>query len=314
MDQQQPQDPVVAMNARIQQLEQQVALRRAGNHRIERFGAESHENWTLWREHFISTATLNGFDDRQSRLALRGAMVGKAAWATLDIDVLNADYPTIAHVMQLFQARFRPAAASQLERVKFDGARQYNSETTLNYHSRLRAIYNDAYPNANDETPLIRKFIQGLKSKDLKLQVLRTNPDTYQEALEAAQNEASVLQLGKLFDLGASQSHAAEPMEIGAMQPNGNRATNQQTANRPSYNGSNKKKGNCHHCGKAGHWKRECYSAQNAAKKKFAPGRAGRVGQALVAAMEAVVHGLKEDDLSEDEDHQGSKHEDEQYF
>ena len=60
---------------------------------------------------------------------------------------------TFREVMNAFKARFLPA------RVKFDVAGQGPSYTILNYRSRMRSLFNRAYPNAANDFILIGRFI-----------------------------------------------------------------------------------------------------------------------------------------------------------
>ena len=291
------QQQVAQLTEQVQLLTQRVGARRPGGQRITQFGNEDDESWTVWKNHFLNVSRLNGFTDLEQRLALAGAMKGKAALATLDINVeepVGLEDPTIDNVMGLYQARFLPAAASQLARVKFDMARQGTTESILNFHGRLRAVYNEAYPDAADHVLLIRKFITGLKRRELRMQAMRIGPETYAEALEAAQNESSVQQLAKIHELGAAPA-GDEPMEIGAMQPNQNNATNN---NNNSNSAPRFQKGKCHFCQKNGHWKRDCGLLKKTRQYQANKGRSDhRSGggqpynrQAIVAALEMALH------------------------
>lgn len=261
---------------------------RPAQQRIKAFANEAEDNWPVWRRQFLTTVRLNGYNDLQQRLALVGAMTGKAALAANDIDVeavIDNVQPTIGTVLDRYQARFLPEAASQLARIKFDGTRQGNTETCLTYHSRLRALFNEAYPGEENELTLIRKFIQGLRRTDLKMQVMRCNPITYQQALEAAQNEASVRQLGKLYELGAAPI-GDEPMEIGAMQERSRYVrTNNAGENTNTANG---KRGTCHFCHKKGHWKRECIAFKNSKR----PGQSAAQGQGRANRVRNLIAAL----------------------
>ena len=277
------------LERRVQALQGQGG--RPGGQRINKFGNEEDEDWMVWKRHFQNISDLNRFNDLEKRLALAGAMTGKAALATLDIDIHAAVAgmaATIDNILPQFEARFLPAAASQIARVNFDAARQGNQETILNYHGRLRALYNRAYPAAADDVLLIRRFIMGLRKKELRMQAMRQYPANYPAALEIAQNESSVQQMVKVTELGAGTGE--EPMEIGAMNPG-------------------PKTGNCHFCEKSGHWKRECELWKKAQRMQAAdrgrqggPGgrgrrRGGRGGSgfnrgnrhAVVAALEAAL-------------------------
>jgi len=294
------QEQVVQLAQQVQELTQRVGARRPGGQRITQFGNEDDESWTVWKNHFLNVSRLNGFTDLEQRLALAGAMKGKAALATLDINVeepVGLADPTIVNVMELYQARFLPAAASQLARVKFDMARQGTTESILNFHGRLRALYNEAYPEAADQVLLIRKFITGLRRRELRMQAMRIGPNTYAEALEAAQNEASVQQLAKIQDTGAAPA-GDEPMEIGAMQSGQNNATNYNNAPRGQ-------KGKCHFCQKLGHWKRDCGLLKKTRQFQANRGRSdhrsggGQINQrqAIVAALELALHNGEGDSM-----------------
>lgn len=291
---------IAELQQRLQQLEQNPGIRRI-NQKLSRFSNEPGDDWLVFKNHLQRTLELNGYDDLQSRLALASCMSGKAALATLDIQPRqnqgNAEI-TFPNLLQLYEDRFMPASASQIARVRFDAARQGAHEDVLEFHGRLRALYSKAYPNANDDTNLIRRFIMGLRRRDIRTQAMRHNPQTYAGALEVAQNEASVVQMVRVTEMGAAALE--EPMEIGALDP---------------AEGRGARSGDCHFCGKAGHWKREC----NLLKKAQAAGRGrgrGRGGPAggrggaprrnLVAALEAALHDIDETEVPEDGDAGGA--------
>ena len=239
-------NPRTRMEERVAELERQLAARQENQSRasqkIEKYGNESSDDWLVFKHHIETVCRLNGYNDLQSRLALAASMTGKAALATLDINprqrVDGVDI-TFTQLLALFEARFLPGSASQMARIRFDAARQGPNEAVLEFHSRLRALHNKAYPNANDDVNLIRKFTMGLRRKELRMQVMRSNPDTYANALELAQNEASVLQMVKVTELGASLTNE-EPMDIGSLEEPQQRT------------------GDCHFCESNGHWKRDC--------------------------------------------------------
>ena len=162
-------NPRTRMEERVAELERQLAARQENQPRasqkIEKFGNESSDDWLVFKHHIETVCRLNGYNDLQSRLALAASMTGKAALATLDINprqrVDGVDI-TFTQLQALFEARFLPGSASQMARIRFG-------------------------------VNLVRKFTMGLRRKELRMQVMRSNPDTYAGALELAQNEASVL-------------------------------------------------------------------------------------------------------------------------
>ena len=272
---QQLQQDLAVQNQNVLNLQAQLAnQRRIGSHKIDKFTNESGaDDWIVFKRHFLNTCQLNGFQDQEMRRALAAAMAGKAALAVLDVDVNAVDEGgnqiTINDVLDIFESRFLPEASSQIARINFDAARQGATENVLNFHSRLRSLYNRAYPNAADQTNLIRRFIMGLRRRELRVQCMRNYPQTYPDALQVAQNEASVMQMVKVTELGAAP--AEEPMEIGAIQPPGQHPP-------PPPRQGNPRNTNCHFCGRQGHWKRECELLKRARRFNGNGGGRGRGG------------------------------------
>lgn len=203
------------------------------NVRFNTFSNEPDEDFLVFRHHIDKVVRLNQYSDEQARLALASAMKGRAAAAVMDIDPLdqNATYPLL---MGAYENRFLPAASSQLARMKFDATKQGNNESVLDYHSRLRTLYNKAYPQAMDEVILIRRFALGLRRREVRTQVMRGQPANYAQALEMAQNETSVLQMVRV-----SEGGSGEPMEVNALNPD------HQTLK-------------CYYCGIQGHVRSDC--------------------------------------------------------
>lgn len=309
---------IQTLQGQVQDAQAQAAAapRRAANQKLDKFtNSEGEDEWIFYKRHFIKTCELNGYNDQEKRTALAHAMKGKAARATVDIDVdanINGFPPTFDAVLELFDAKFLPESASQFAQARFEYARQGAQESTIDFHSRLKSLHMQAYPNTDDEAALLRKFTMGLRRRDIRMQVLRARPDTYSAALVAAHNESAVLQLAKVSELGAAPG-TAEAMEIGALDQ-------QQRAAAPAQaGGGGGAKGSCHFCNKHGHWKRDCnllkkakqmqqkQGGQTGAKPKWKPrGRMDR--QALVAALTEALE--EEEGQEEPEPAAGAKEED----
>ena len=241
---------------------------RPGILRPDTFGQKDQESWPNFRRRFEHCAAFNGWSESQMKLALVNAMVGKAADAVRDINV--NDHLTVQDMLVAYEQRFLPKAESDIVRIQFDRCRQGARESVLEFHSRLRALFRRAYPNAADDVQLIRRFAFGLANPFVQQMVLRKQPDTYVEALDAALNESAVLDVTDAIRTGSSsltnplpstnqlqnisgQDTRSEPMEIGAI-------------------GSN----DCMFCGKPGHWKSKCQLWAKARRLLLRRGGQGR--------------------------------------
>ena len=247
---------------------------RPGILKPDKFGHGDNESWPNFRRRFEHCALFNGWNTQQQKLALVSAMADKAADVVQDLQV--KDFFNIGNMLDAYEARFMPAAQSDIVRIQFDKCRQSSRESVLEYHSRLRALYRRAYPESTDDTQLIRRFAFGLANPWVQQMVLRKQAKTYDDALEAALNEAAVMDVADALKTGASSmtnqlpnsANASghdghpEPMEIGAM--GGNLGSNE-----------------CMFCGKQGHWKSQCQLWAKArrllAGKRF-NGRTGPTG------------------------------------
>jgi hypothetical protein len=136
---------------------------------------------------------------------------------------------------------FLPAAASATAQTRYDQAQQLPKETVLAFHSRLKALYNRAYPANQNEMALVRKFISSLRGgNSVKGEIMRAKPRTYQAALEAAMEEVSIVDELKNTQAGHAIGGARgddEAMDISALSES------------EAY---------CFRCKKKGHFKRNC--------------------------------------------------------
>ena len=260
-----------ALQAELLQLQNRMHHIEAGGSNTPRpgilkpdtFGQKDHESWPNFRRRFEHCARFNMWNEDQQKLALVNAMIGKAADAIQDLKV--EQFHTAADLLNAYEKRFMPAAQSDIVRIQFDRCRQNARESVLEYHSRLRALYRRAYPQSTDDIQLIRRFAFGLANPMVQQMVLRNQPKTYDDALEAALNESAVMDVAGALRTGTASlgnplpsttglhptDGTPEPMEIGAL-------------------GSNE----CMFCGKPGHWKSRCQLWQKA--QRLIANRRGR--------------------------------------
>ena len=273
---------ITAMQNELQDARARQQRAKPNRVKIDTFSNESKEDWLVYKHHFSQGRHLNGLTDDEAKLALAASMRGRAAAAVMDIRP-DIQGETFDQFQLQYENRFVPASASQLARTRFEQAQQNKSEDILDFHARLRMLWNKAYPAAQSEELLIRTFSFGLKRKEVREQVVRSNPQNYGAALEAAQNESSVLASCRGEFGNVQTNRGVEPMEIGSINALKQVGKSLAALERQRQGGGAAPKaeaprtGNCHFCGKPGHWKGQCNLLAKA--KKFVGGKPkGRAG------------------------------------
>lgn len=273
-------NPVVMDDAQFQQLLGQVGGAEAGPRApavklpvLEKTDATEYLTW----EHLIRIGVAGLPDDdavRRRHIAL--AVQGAAARATQHIswnDAANVDA-----LLTAYRTVFVTQAASNLALITFEQAEQSEQETVLQWHSRLRVLYLQAYPppdaaavaaaqaagqplpGAEESRTLIQRFVRGLADPVVCQQVWRVNPGNYSAALTAAQNEIAALGMiqHKTGSVAIRPLRVKEEININAV---GTGPT-------------------CWGCGAPGHIQRECRSAARGGNRtnRGGTGRRGRGG------------------------------------
>jgi hypothetical protein len=239
-------------------------------------GRES-DDWISFRQAFENACRFQDYGARHAKWALKGCMKNTAFLAISDINHED-DAETVEQLLGRYEEKFMPPAASDMARARFETAVQQPKESILQWHGRLRMLWTRAYAAAVGgwgggvgDAILIRTFARGLRTKKVREHVLRSQPNTYDDALQAAQTEQAVADSCNYipgstpaFATNIGGSHhggahhgGAEPMEIGAM-------------------GTGKIQ--CHTCHLFGHIARECSLQKKPSKGLAAPATAGASG------------------------------------
>ena len=154
------------------------------------------ESWLVFRVHFNHVAKLNEWTPRQARFYLASSMVGDAGHAVLHIptEVTDPTVDTLESLLDKYQEIFLPPAQSETARLQFDMMTQSANESILHYASKMRCLYLHAYSDKESETSLIliRKFMQGLRNKYVRYEVMKAQPKTFSSAIATAMNNTSL--------------------------------------------------------------------------------------------------------------------------
>ena len=255
------------------QLRQILAADHSGGRRTELFSSSNGAEWLGWRQNFTITAAINGWDNRRQRREIAVAMTGAAKQYVADIPVGDGlpaglaagaaipDAQDATLLLNLYEQRFLPAAASDIARVTFRQASQKEDEPILAWSSRLRLLHSRAYPNmpaADQETntDLIEAFVVRLNNKVTADRVWNRRPDTYAQALQFA-NDAHAGQ--KILNQAVPPQPKEEPglFFVGQGEQEDGGAAAIGAARRRGGGGR------CFGCDKPGHQVRDCPLLRN---------------------------------------------------
>lgn len=210
--------------------------------KVRSFETGSPGDWVVYRKYFEGMRAMWGWDDARSRRELITAMDGEAARMTQDINFLAAGQ-TFEDLIGNFEGRFITQAGAKMAQTEFRRARQMPDESLIQFHSRVRTLFTRAYPGVATEgdglARLLRDtFTWGLESRKVIEYVSDSQPATYQDCLQRAQEKLATL-VG--FEEERSKRNARG--SLNAVKVNEDGPKDDRT---------------CHGCGQQGHFYRQC--------------------------------------------------------
>lgn len=156
------------------------------------FTGESGEEFDDFVARFEAGCDARNYTNDQKRLELSRCISGLARKCSAHIDPRRAGQ-RFRDLVAAYREVFHSPQASASARAEFATIRQSNSENAQTYHARVRAAYEKAYPRERLDRIMIEAFVKGMHNNDVRLAVLRANPETFQAALTAALNEEATL-------------------------------------------------------------------------------------------------------------------------
>ena len=217
------------------QLQALANMMRGPSTKLRRMTNATPEAWLEYRRHFTKIAQLQDWDDLRCRQELAAGVQEKAGNAVADINVMAVGL-NINNVLDLYQARFLPAAAGTTARTNYQTAKQLPTETVREWHTRVRELFFLAYPDGviNDAHHAMDIFINGLYQPQIHFQTASQNIDNFTNALPFAERAETA---NKRSGKGAN-IHA---LNFRSNQQNQNQTQNQNTLAPPGS-------GNCYFC------------------------------------------------------------------
>ena len=149
-----------------------------------------------WREGLLLCAQINNWGDLRTRREAKAAIEDPAARMVRDIKC-DAAGTTTETLLKQYHDRFCSADATALALTQYVQAVQGSQEPLLNWHGRLRDLFNRCKPqeDADTSSDLLQRWISGIYLVPIRLHVFRMMPESYNRALALAHNELAALRM-----------------------------------------------------------------------------------------------------------------------
>ena len=234
-------------------------------------------DWLAWRDHFEEVRAINGWNDHaRCRREIAASIMGEVRLLLRDIPTGADVVPALPYteLLNAYEARLMPQAASDLARSRVREARQEEDENLTHWHARCRQLFIRAYPGlaAADlevSRDLIDIFARGLINTTVKRQTMRVRAATYALAFQAASNETACEE-----EFNPAAAVKKEP-GIHAMNRGGAKGGRSGRGGAASAG----RDITCFRCGNRGHNKKDCYSKMDRDHEGAPKAKRGRGGQ-----------------------------------
>ena len=262
------------------------------------FKKEAGEDYLIFQGHFDVWADLQGLSDDYKKKSLFTAFQGNAGRVAR---IFGPDSDTWAKSYKEYEAAVRSVfaskAMSEAAKSKFEVCVQGKAESCQEYAAEKMALFLIAYPASGDQSLLVREYIRGLLSPEIRKVVVRQAGTGFEQVVNHANNEEAAIMY--LASLNRYERPAAAPgvthqrteaMDLSDMSVNAmdrGRDQHGRFSRRPRQSGATE---GCWRCGDPNHFRRECPKPREgngearggrggARGGRGAPGRGGRGGR-----------------------------------
>ena len=197
---------------------------------------------------------VNANDERKKLIAYQTSSAAVSGFIHRYMQA-NAGH-TWDQMKQQLATRFSDVTDAQMALSLLRQVRQKQGETIQNYAERILSLAEDAYDNQGGnavERQLIDIFVDGLQNDQLKMKILRDQPNTLQGAVVVATNEVN---LRTRVQLSHSASSKEQPMEVDHSR--GQKFRYRNRFHKVNSTESHRPPIRCWNCGQQGHISRDC--------------------------------------------------------
>ena len=249
-----PQLAIALGKAIADNLPRTTAVPNGGWMKVRDMTGVSADDWMDFRNGFEISCAINGWDDQRARRECGRHVVGKAGVRVRRIPLGDAVGPNgepvgpIKDLLDAYEERFIPKVSREHWKMEVKCAVQREDESIMAWCNRYREAYTRAYPEVNDPdswAEAVGGFVNGLRHKQVAHDTRDKEPATITMALKHALSAEA----NRYVSIHVARSRGEAPPEPGE----GTSKKMQQM-----QQGGFKFKGNCNHCRKPGHMKRDC--------------------------------------------------------
>ena len=145
------------------------------------------EQLESYLQHFEVAAEINAWNDREKALFLAASLRGEAQDILSELP--NSQRNDFAGLVAALRARFSPDKQLEVLRLQIKNRRQREGEPLATLAHTIKSLTRQAYPREHESLQRVvakDSFVDALYESDTRLEVLKAQPETIDEALKVA--------------------------------------------------------------------------------------------------------------------------------